>query len=303
MFKLRRLVDQPILAPIPEHPWESAAVFNCAVTVHEGKIYMIYRAADRDFAVLRRPTPEAALKFTSSLGCAVSSDGITFQREAQPIYTGAGEQEAWGVEDPRLSRIGDTYYMVYTAFGGRSWDDHRIALASSKDLRTWERHGVLLAEPNKDGALLEDQVAGGYLLFHRRLPHIWTAVSSDLQEWQDHQILMETIPGGWEEFKIGIAGPPLRIRQGYLMIYHAVDKNHTYRLGAALLDGENPRKVVRRLPEPILEPELEWEKAGHVPNVVFSCGQVVKDDFLYVYYGAADRVIGVAGIELSKIVF
>ncbi len=87
------------------------------------------------------------------------------------------------------------------------------------------------------------------------------------------------------------------------MIYHAVDGRRTYRLGAALLDGEDPTKVVRRLPEPILEPELEWERQGHVPNVVFSCGQVVKDGFLYVYYGAADQVIGVAGIELDEIVF
>jgi predicted GH43/DUF377 family glycosyl hydrolase len=87
------------------------------------------------------------------------------------------------------------------------------------------------------------------------------------------------------------------------MLYHAVDKHKAYRLGAALLDGEDPAKVVGRLPEPILEPELEWEKVGLVPNVVFSCGQVIKDGFLYVYYGGADRVIGVAGIELDKVVF
>ena len=303
MFKLHRLSDQPVLAPIPEHPWEQAAVFNCAVTLHEGKIHMFYRASDRDFAVLNRPTPEEEIKFTSSFGHAVSEDGINFIREDQPIYAGQGEQEAWGVEDPRLSKIDDTFYMVYTAFGGKSWDNHKIALASSKDLRTWQRHGVLLDEPNKDGGLLEEKVDGKYLLFHRRVPHIWTALSSDLKNWHDHKILMETIPGGWESFKIGIAGPPVRIRQGYLLIYHAVDDSRTYRLAAALLDGEDPTKVVRRLPEPILEPELEWEREGYVPNVVFSCGQVIKDDFLYVYYGAADKVIGAAGIELNKIVF
>ena len=103
--------------------------------------------------------------------------------------------------------------------------------------------------------------------------------------------------------KIGIAGQPLRIRQGYLMIYHAGVGRRSYRLGAALLDGEAPTKVVRRLPEPILEPEQEWERQGHVPNEVFSCGQVVKDGILYVYYGAADQVKGVAGIEHDGIVF
>jgi len=303
MFKLRRLSTEPILEPIAEHAFEREAVFNCGVTLHDGKIHMFYRAADRGFDALRYPEPLEEHKFCSSFGYAVSEDGIHFEREPQPIYVGEGEQEAWGVEDPRISKIGDTFYMVYTAFGGRRWDNHRISMASSKDLRRWERHGVLLDEPNKDAGLLEDLVEGRYMLFHRRMPHIWAAFSKDLRTWEDHQIVMETIPGGWEELKIGIAGQPIRTRQGYLLIYHAVDRNKTYRLGAALLDGENPTKVVRRLPEPILEPELPWEKEGHVPNVVFSCGQAVKDSFLYVYYGGADRVIGVAGIEMDKLVF
>ncbi len=303
MFKLRRLADQPILEPNPEHSFERAAVFNCGVTLHDGKIHMIYRAADRDFTALSHPEPREEHKFVSSFGYAVSADGINFTRDPEPIFVGQGEQEAWGVEDPRISRIGDTFYMVYTAFAGGQWSNHRISLASSQDLRSWRRHGVLLDEPNKDGGLLEEKADGRYMLFHRRLPHIWAAFSSDLSTFEDHQVVMETIPGGWEELKIGIAGQPIRIRQGYLMIYHAVDRNKVYRLGAALLDGENPAKVVRRLPEPILEPELPWEKHGHVPNVVFSCGQVTKDGFLYVYYGGADRVIGVAGIEVDRIVF
>lgn len=303
MFKLRRLSEQPILEPNPNNQWEQAAVFNCGVTYHDGRVHMFYRAADRDFAALADENPDPSKRFVSSIGYAVSADGINFEREPEPIFVGEGLQEAWGVEDPRISRIGNTFYMLYTAFGGRDWDDHRIAMACSRDMRKWERHGVLLDEPNKDAGLLEEKVDGRYMLFHRRMPHIWVAFSSDLKHWEDHQIIMETIPGGWEELKIGIAGQPIRIAQGYLMIYHAVDRHKTYRLGAALLDGEDPTKVVRRLPEPILEPELEWEKEGFVPNVVFSCGQVVKDDFLYVYYGAADRVIGVAGIELDQIKF
>ena len=134
------------------------------------------------------------------------------------------------------------------------------------------------------------------------VPHIWAAFSEDLKTWHNHQIIMD-YPGRLGEEKIRIAGQPLRIRQGYLMLYHAVDRKKVYRLGAALLDGEDPTKVVRRLPEPILEPELEWERLGHVPNVVFSCGQVVKGHMLLVYYGAADQVVGVAGIELNKIAF
>ncbi len=302
MLKLQRLSPSPIMGPT-EHPWESGAVFNCGVTMREEKVCMVYRASDRDFASLAHSMPLATEKFISSFGYAQSEDAIHFVRDPDPIFTGMGDQEAWGVEDPRLSKLDDTFYMLYTAFGGRSWDDHRIAMASSQDLRTWKRHGIVLDESNKDAALLETKINGKYMLFHRRLPHIWCAFSDNLKEWHDHQIIMETIPNGWEENKIGLAGQPIATHQGYLMLYHAVDDQKTYRLGAALLDGENPTKVVRRLPEPIFGPELAWEKAGHVPNVVFSCGQVIKDDFLYVYYGGADRVIGVAGIEMDKIIF
>ena len=206
---------------------------------------MFYRAADRDFAALVDEQPDQSKKFVSVFGYAVSEDGINFVRDSQPIFTGEGVQEEWGVEDPRLSRIGDTFYMLYTGFGGCDWNDHRISMATSKDLRTWERHGVLLDEPNKDAGLLEEKVDGRYVLYHRRLPHIWVAFSSNLKDWEDHQIVMETIPGGWEEDKIGIAGQPIRTAQGYLMLYHAVDRHKTYRLGAALLDGDDPTKVVR----------------------------------------------------------
>ena len=127
---------------------------------------MLYRAADRDFAALKYDRPHENLKFTSSLGYAVSTDGIHFKRLDQPIFTGEGPQENWGVEDPRISKIGDTYYMLYTGFGGRDWSDHRICMAKSKNLIEWERMGVVLDEPNKDAALLEKKVNGRYMLFH-----------------------------------------------------------------------------------------------------------------------------------------
>ena len=130
MFKLRRLSSEPILEPIAEHPFERAAVFNCAVVMHGRKIHMIYRAADRDFAALSQPEPREELKFVSSFGYAVSEDGINFHRDSQPVF-GGREQEAWGGR-PRISKIGDTFYMVYTAFGGKTWDNHRISLASSR---------------------------------------------------------------------------------------------------------------------------------------------------------------------------
>lgn len=303
MFRLRRVTDKPILMPVPEHTWEAAAVFNCGITYANGLFHMFYRAADRDFEVLKCDHPDTNLKFTSSIGYAVSTDGVNFKRLDQPIFTGVDAQEDWGVEDPRISKLGDTYYMLYTGFGGRDWTDHRICMASSKNLIQWKKHGVVLDEANKDAALLEEKINGRYMLFHRRVPHIWVAFSDDLVTWDDHQIIMETIPGTWESKKIGIAGQPFRIKDGYLMLYHAVDDNNVYRLGAALLDKDDPTKVIARQKEPILEPELDWEINGLVPNVVFSNGQAVAGNELFVYYGGADKVIGVAKIGLDEIKF
>lgn len=303
MFKLQRIQDEPILQPIPANTWEGAATFNCGVVYDQGLFQMLYRASDRDFEALKHDYPRQDLKSTSALGYAASEDGINFWRLDRPVFQGQGPQEAWGVEDPRLTKIEDHFYMLYTSFGGRSWDDHRISLARSENLINWERMGVLLDEPNKDAALFEKKIKGRYLLFHRREPHIWVAFSRDLKTWQDHQIIMSPIPGTWESLKIGIAGPPFLIDDGILMLYHAVDQNRVYRLGAALLDPEDPTRVIARQKEPILEPELEWEKHGFVPNVVFSNGHAVLDGRLFVYYGAADRVIGAASVELEDIFF
>lgn len=303
MFRLTRLRPDPILEPIATHPWEAAAVFNCGVTVHNGLFHMFYRAADRDFQVLKSAQPDPAQKFTSAIGYAVSIDGIHFKRLDQPIFTGDDIQETWGVEDPRICRLHDVFYMLYTGFGGRSWDDHRICLATSTNLIQWDRQGVVLDEPNKDAAFLEATVGGRYMLFHRREPHIWAAFSADLLRWTDHQIVLKTRPGTWESKKIGLAGPPIAMDCGWLLLYHAVDDDHVYRLGAALLDSADPTKVLARLSEPILEPALQWEREGLVPNVVFSNGHALKDGDLFVYYGGADTVIGVASIRMDEIRF
>jgi predicted GH43/DUF377 family glycosyl hydrolase len=130
------------------------------------------------------------------------------------------------------------------------------------------------------------------------------AKSYDLKNWGDHQVIMEAKPDSeWESEKIGIAGPPIKTGAGWLLIYHGVSASHHYSLGIALLDLNDPSKVIARQSQPILEPELEWEVHGHVPNVVFSCGQVIIDDELWVYYGGADTCIGVASVIMSDIVF
>lgn len=302
MFKLRRLTQKPILSPIKEHEWEKSAVFNTAAIYIDNKFHLFYRASNNGFA-LNTKKPEEKYKFVSSIGYAVSSDGINFERFDDPLIIGETDQEEWGVEDPRITKIDDKYYMLYTGFGGRDWTDFRICMVWSDDMKDWKGHRIVLDEPNKDAGLLSEKIDGKYVLFHRRVPDIWIAYSEDLINWTDHKIIMSPIPGTWESKKIGIAGPPIKREDGWLLIYHGVDDNNVYRLGAALLDLNDPSKVIARQKEPILEPELDWEINGLVPNVVFSCGAVEANGMYYVYYGGADTHIGVAVIEKDKVKF
>lgn len=277
-MKLQRYQGNPILTPRKGHTWEARAVFNAAAVYDRGLFHLLYRARGIDGV--------------SSIGYAVSADGLDWLRLDKPVLKPANEQEAKGVEDPRITRIGDTFYMCYTAYWGTLW---QIALARSQNLIAWERMGVLLpGERNKDAALFPEKIKGRYCMFHRREPAIWIVYSDDLLHWDDHQIVMRPRPGDWDGVKIGANGPPLKTDAGWLFFYHGFAEDKVYKLGVALLDLKDPTVVLKRQGEPILEPEEEWERHGHMPNVVFSCGQVMADEALYVYYGGADTAIGVA---------
>jgi predicted GH43/DUF377 family glycosyl hydrolase len=299
-MKLKRLSHRPILAPLEAHGWEAGAVFNCGAISHNGLVHLIYRATD-----ITSNGQEG--EYINSLGYAVSSDGITFSRLDRPVLSNDVEQESRGPEDPRIVDINGTFYMTYTGYGGRFAGDYRICLASSPNLISWQRHGVLLDEPNKDAALFPEKIGGRYGMLHRRVPDIWLAFSDDLLRWDSHMRIMTTLPDSdWENTKVGAAGPPLKTDDGWLLIYHGVggeDGDRRYSLGVALLDLQDPARVIARQAEPILEPELDWEVNGYVPNVVFSCGQALLGDEIYVYYGGADTVIGVASMSLQDVTF
>lgn len=296
MIRLERLTDTPILEPKPHHKWEKAAVFNTAAVSENGLIHLIYRATDIT-------SNGKQGKYINSLGYAVSADGIHFNRLENPILSNDVPQELRGPEDPRIVKIGSTFYMMYTGYGGRFDGDYRICLATSQNLIYWERKGVMLDEPNKDASLLPEKVDGRYMMFHRRAPDIWIAFSDDLKTWDNHQRVMSPVlQSDWESDKIGLGGPPLKTDQGWLLIYHGVGGDpRRYSLGIALLDLEDPTHVLARQTAPILTPELEWEINGYVPNVVFSCGQAVVGNNIYVYYGGADQVIGVAAMSMNDI--
>jgi beta-1,2-mannobiose phosphorylase / 1,2-beta-oligomannan phosphorylase len=297
MIQLKRHSEEPIFLPKKENAWEAASVFNAAAIVDNGLVHMIYRATDISSGGKEGP-------YINALGYAVSGDGIHFNRLEQPILSNNVPQEARGPEDPRIVKIEDTFYMLYTGYGGRFDGDYRICLATSKNLIEWERQGVMLDEPNKDAALFPEKIDGKFVMFHRRPPDIWIAYSDDLKTWENHTKIMAALPeSDWENEKIGISGPPIKTPSGWLLIYHGVSNTMVYSQGIALLDYADPTKVLARQVEPIMIPELDWEVYGHVDNVVFSCGQVVLNDEIYLYYGGADNAIGLATVKLSEIKF
>lgn len=285
-----------MLEPIPEHNWEKTAVFNAAAVYHKDWFHMIYRATDIG-------PHESFGEYINTLGYARSKDLINWERKPEPIMINDVPQELRGPEDPRITYLEGKFYMTYTGFGNRFPGDYRICMAESQDLIHWKRRGVVLDEENKNSALFPEKINGKYWLLHRRSPDIWICNSDDMLNWQNHRIVMRPEKGTWNNTRIGIAGPPVKIDAGWFLIYHGVDEKNHYRLGAVLLDFDNPSKVLARQAEPIIEPEMKWEIEGFIPSVIFSCATILKDEKVYCVYGGADTVIGVAEIPVKDIKF
>lgn len=300
-----RFDGNPILSPIPEHPWESKYTFNVGAISAGGKVHILYRAMGDDD--------------TSVLGYAVSNDGLHIdERLADPVYIPREPFERKyhpgfsGCEDPRLSRIDDTVYMNYTAYDGVN--PPRIAMSTIKvdDLvnRRWNwSTPKLISAPgqdDKDSCIVSEKIDDRYVIFHRIPPCIWIDFVSDLDfgdnKWLGGHPLMGPRVNSWDNLKIGLNGPPEKTEDGWLLLYHGVSTHDAkYRMGAALLDLNNPLKVIARLQNPILEPLTWYENEGYREGTVFSNGQVIRDGILYIYYGGADKFTAVATAPVKTI--
>ena len=297
---LQRHPSNPLLLPDPASTWECFNVFNPGVVYHAGLFHMCYRAQGLDWV--------------SRIGYAVSADGVVWNRLRQPVLEPAGPDEARGLEDPRLVAIEGAFYMTYTAFGHPSGGRDAAPsvggsllpmIARSRNLITWERLGpIVRGEDNKDHVLFPRRIAGRFVALHRRRPDVWLAASDDLHTWPAESMRLIFGPrpeNAWEESKVGANGVPIETGEGWLMLYHGVDRARVYRFGVCLLDLEDPSRVIRRPREPIFWPQEQWELRGDVPQVVFSCANPVVDDQVYVYYAGADHVIGLATCPLADL--
>lgn len=291
-FELRRVSQAPILSP-QGNSWESAGTFNPAVVVHHGKVVMLYRAQDA--------------AGTSRIGYAESADGIHFTRRAEPVLSPEADYErGGGVEDPRLVKVGRTYFLTYTGYNTK---DAQLCLATSRDLIHWQRHGVILPAYKgnwnvmwtKSGAIVPRKIHGKYWMYFLgtsadKTDQTGLASSPDLLHWTEETLapVIPTRPGEMDA-RVSEPGPaPVVTSFGIQLIYNAADSRLVYRTAVAVFDKNDPRKLTYRSSTPLLEPQLEWEKTGQVPNVIFVEGMVDFQGRRLFYYGAADKYIGVA---------
>jgi predicted GH43/DUF377 family glycosyl hydrolase len=295
-FSLRRHPANPLIVPDLTSPWECVNVFNPSVIYHNGLFHMHYRAEGTDWV--------------SRIGYAVSVDGVQWNRFRDPVMVPEHDYEVKGVQDPRVTEIEGRFYMAYTG-----WAPYREGIdycgniypcwAVSDNLVDWEKLGPMVrGEDNKDHMLFPRKIAGQFVSFHRRRPDVWLAKSDDLTTWRENdmsQVLGSRSEFPWEGKYVGMNGTPIETADGWLAFYHAADAEHVYRIGAVLLDLDDPSRVVARTPEPIFWPEEVWEVRGDVDNVVFSSNNMQVGDEVWMYYGGGDHVIALATAGLDEV--
>jgi predicted GH43/DUF377 family glycosyl hydrolase len=294
----QRYEGNPILKA-SDFPKMVNAVFNPAAVAIGG-----------DTLLFVRVEPRSGL---SHLAVATSRDGRTGwhvdpSRSLHPLQDTFAEH--WGIEDPRITKIGDEYMIVYT---GYSAGGPLVCLATTRDFRTYDRRGVLQSPEDKDAALFPTTIGGRYALIHRPVPtanlgaHMWISWSPDLRHWGDARVLLAARRGGWwDANKIGLGPPPLLTDEGWLVCYHGVKTTAAgslYRLGLALLDRDHPNRVLSRGNEWVFGPHASYERQGDVPDVVFPCGWILREDgdSLDLYYGASDSSVCLATASLAEL--
>ena len=330
MIKLEKYQNNPILVKNEKNKWESLCVLNPAVIYNEEEMlfYMLYRSAGND------------KQHYIYIGLATSEDGIHFKRQSDkpliaPDVKGA---DGGGVEDPRLVKIDDYYFLTYASrpfAPGQYWredkeyfgfqpkagprtliyNDTQTHLAVSKDLKNWKKLGRITDSrfDDRDVVIFPEKINGKFVKISRAMnkcgggyqnkkPAIWLSYSDDLLEWREEEHLLYEGKESWEDEKVGGSCPPIKTSEGWLFIYHGVSsKDKQYRVGAMLLDLKNPLKILGRTKDFIMEPEFHFESDGFYSGCVFPTGIVEVKNKYYIYYGAGDQCICLATIEKEKL--
>jgi predicted GH43/DUF377 family glycosyl hydrolase len=332
---VKKYINNPIIKPEMVSPsrdgYRVKGAFNPGATEYNGEILLLLRVAENCIPkkgytsvpyynfkngswraqILQKPLndPEIKLKDTrgvvykgqdylstaSHIRLARSSDGIHFTVDEKPFIYPCDQSECYGVEDARVTKIDDIYYITYTAISSDGW---ATSLAVTKDFVSIERKGLIFPPPNKDVSIFPELVNGKYCALHRPHnqgfgnPSIWFAESPDLIHWGNNRCLLRPRDNKWEKMKIGGGSHPVKTDEGWLEIYHGKGDGDKYSLFLVLLDLDEPWKVVKRGEKPFVYPEMDYETEGFFPNVVFSNGLIIrKNGEVLLYYGACDESV------------
>lgn len=241
----------------------------------------------------------------SHLRLLCSDDGIHFyEPKGTTVLSGNGSLEQFGIEDCRVSKIADTFYLTYTAVSDNGVG---VGLRTTKDWKAFESKGMILPPHNKDCAIFEGLIQGKYYALHRPSSpaiggnFIWLAESPDGLHWGNHKCILKTRSGHWDSARVGAGAAPIRTEKGWLEIYHGANEAHQYCLGAFLMDLNDPSIVLSRTVRPIMIPTADYELTGFFGNVVFTNGHTVDGDVLTIYYGAADEFVCGARFSIQEI--
>ncbi|MGE9289956.1 MAG: glycoside hydrolase family 130 protein [Puniceicoccales bacterium] len=342
-MNINRFPTNPLFRPedlTPSQPdLEVMCAFNPAATLFEGKRLIMLRVAEKaipepgcvatpifdpesgevNVKQFRLDDPDIEcndprffthkgtiyLTSLSHFRVATSTDSKNFTIDPKPTMFPVGPYEAFGIEDARITRIEDTYYINYTAASNCGVV---TSLAETKDFKNFHRKGIIFGPDNKDVALFPEKINGRYQTFHRPavvhtgLPSIWTASSENLLDWGHHEYVIGPRPGKWDCERVGSGSAPIKTDRGWLAFYHAADYETRYCLGLLLLDYEKPWKVIARSETPFFIPQAPYETEGFMPNVVFHNGTIdLGDGTLELYYGGGDLVTCGAQVQLAEL--
>ena len=332
-MKLKKFEGNPILSPLASSDWESLVTSNPGVIYDKGIFYMLYRAAGNDeqhvirlgLAVSKdgfhfeRASDQPVFGPSQNgpdSGCVEDPRIVKYDDEFYVTYAyrpyAPGQYWKFAHDEVLTAECGSDAPLAIRKNLGNT------GLAVTSDFRSFRRLGRLTSPvlDDRDVILFPEKIRGKYVMLHRpkefvgdsygvKYPSIWLKYSDDLLSWEDKEshLLLSGVEGTWEE-KIGGSTPPLKTEAGWLMLYHGVEHGGLgyYRVGALLLDLDNPLHVLARAPRPILEPEFEFELSGLYSGCIFPVGNVIVDGTLFVYYGSADKYVGVATCAVDELV-
>lgn len=329
---IKKYENNPIIKPMKGHYYEDLVVCNPAAYYENGTFYLLYRSAGDDqehYIYLNLATSKDGFHF----------DRYENNPVLKPTMDNYDEGCC---EDPRIVKYGDLFYITYAyrpfapgryweeghylkpkfelddfAPNGLRWNTTNTGLAISKDLKSFKKLGRITDYnlDNRDVILFPRKINGKYVRFERPVewvgekygcdvPSMWINFSDNLMEWNhDNAKLFATPKQNWEMKKMGGSTPPLETKDGWLVLYHGVsNEDGGYRVGAMLLDIDDPTIIKYRTKDFIMEPEYDYETKGYYNGCVFPTGNVIVDDTLYIYYGGADRFVNVAYANVSELI-